>query len=105
MSQLIKRQDAIDAVAKLYRYESDRMTALQEVPIITEREIRAKAFDEVIDRILPYGSFCVKWNDGMTKEEIAQEVINQAKEQFIDILEQLKAGGRDERNTIQSKNL
>lgn len=34
MEELIKRQDAINAVAKLYRYESDRMTALQEVPIV-----------------------------------------------------------------------
>lgn len=32
MSDLIKRQDAIDVVGKLYRYESDRMTALQELP-------------------------------------------------------------------------
>ena len=59
-----------------------------------DRREREKTIDEVIDRILPYGSFCVKWNDGMTKEEIAQEVINQAKEQFIDILEQLKVGGK-----------
>lgn len=35
MSGLIKRQDAINAVAQLYRYESDRMTALQEVPIVS----------------------------------------------------------------------
>lgn len=38
MSELIKRQDAIDVVAKSYRYESDRMTALQELPVITELE-------------------------------------------------------------------
>ena len=30
----IKRQDAIDVVGQLYRYESDRMTALQELPTI-----------------------------------------------------------------------
>lgn len=46
MAELIKRQDAINAVAKAYRYESDRMTALQEVPTVTEAEIRAKAIDE-----------------------------------------------------------
>lgn len=31
---LIKRQDAIDAVMKTYNYESDRMTALQEIPTV-----------------------------------------------------------------------
>lgn len=39
MSELIKRQDAIDAVAKQYSYESDRLTALQEVPVINPTEI------------------------------------------------------------------
>lgn len=33
MEELIKRQDAIDVVAKAYRYETDRLTALQELPI------------------------------------------------------------------------
>ena len=34
MNELIRRQDAIDAVSKAYRYESERMTALQNVPIV-----------------------------------------------------------------------
>lgn len=34
MCEYIKRQDAIDVVGKQYRYESDRMTALQELPVI-----------------------------------------------------------------------
>lgn len=34
MEELIKRQDAIDVVAKAYRYESDRLTALQELPTV-----------------------------------------------------------------------
>ena len=34
MSDLIRRQDAIDAIAKSYRYESERMTALQNVPAV-----------------------------------------------------------------------
>lgn len=34
MSQYIKRQDAINIVAKQYRSESERMTALQELPAI-----------------------------------------------------------------------
>lgn len=33
MAEFIKRQDAIDVVAKQYRYESDRMTALQDLQI------------------------------------------------------------------------
>lgn len=32
MSDLTKRQDVIDVVARQYRYESHRMTALQELP-------------------------------------------------------------------------
>lgn len=34
MSEYIKKQDAINVVGQLYRYESDRMTALQELPTI-----------------------------------------------------------------------
>ena len=32
--EYISRQDAIDVIMQTYRYESDRMTALQELPII-----------------------------------------------------------------------
>lgn len=34
MSDLIRRQDAIDVIAKSYCYESERMTALQNVPAV-----------------------------------------------------------------------
>lgn len=43
MSELIKRQDAINAVMQNYCYESDRMTALQELPVITDEKIRNEA--------------------------------------------------------------
>lgn len=33
MSEFIKRQDAIDTVTKEYRYESDRIAALQGLPV------------------------------------------------------------------------
>lgn len=36
--ELISRQEAINAVVKQYRYESDRMSALQEVPVINTSE-------------------------------------------------------------------
>lgn len=39
MSELIKRQDAIDVVGQLYRYESDRMTALQELPTVNLKPV------------------------------------------------------------------
>lgn len=48
------------------------------------------AINNAISKILPYGSLCVEWNDGMSKEEIAESVLNQAKEQFIDILEGIR---------------
>ena len=51
MSGLIKRQDAIDAVSRQYRYESDRMTALQNVAVVTEQEIRAKAIEEFTEKL------------------------------------------------------
>lgn len=38
MGELIKRQDAINAVMQNYCYESDRMTALQELPVITDEK-------------------------------------------------------------------
>ena len=34
MDDLIRRQDAIDIVAKEYQYESDRITALQKIPAV-----------------------------------------------------------------------
>lgn len=43
MCELIKRQDAINAVMQNYCYESDRMTALQELPVITDEKIRNEA--------------------------------------------------------------
>lgn len=39
MGDLIRRQDAIDVVAKLYKYESDRMTALQELPTVEAKPV------------------------------------------------------------------
>ena len=43
MSKLINRQDAINTVAKDYRYESDRITALQNLTIISEEKIKIDA--------------------------------------------------------------
>lgn len=43
MNELIKRQDAINAVMQNYCYESDRLTALQSIPVTTEEKIRNKA--------------------------------------------------------------
>lgn len=42
MSKLINRQDAINTVAKDYRYESDRITALQNLTIISEVKRRLR---------------------------------------------------------------
>lgn len=43
MNELIKRQDAINAVMQNYCYESDRLTALQSIPVTTEEKIRNEA--------------------------------------------------------------
>ena len=40
MSELIRRQDAIDVVTRSYNYESERLTALQELPVITNTLIQ-----------------------------------------------------------------
>lgn len=74
---------AEDAINHAYEW-------IDRLPTTTEAEIRAKVLQEAISKILPYGSLAAEWNDSMSKEEIAQEVIDQAKECFIDILEQLK---------------
>lgn len=42
MGELIKRQDAINAVMQNYCYESDRLTALQELPVITDEKSETK---------------------------------------------------------------
>ncbi len=94
MSELIKRQDAIDAVAKLYRYESDRMTALQEVPVITEQEIRNKVIDEFAE-LLKSDEF-QKYNLDMvfeTSRDLSySHCINAFCEYIDEIAEQMKGG-------------
>lgn len=47
MSNLIKRQDAIEVVAKSYKYESDRMTALQELPVFNVDAVKEQVCDEI----------------------------------------------------------
>lgn len=49
MNEYIKRQDAIDVVATNYRYESDRLTALQEIPSIDIEEKRKLTDLELAD--------------------------------------------------------
>ncbi|MGN0331506.1 MAG: hypothetical protein ACI4D9_00520 [Lachnospiraceae bacterium] len=46
MDEYINKQKAINTVATSYRYESDRLTALQEIPSKTEKEI---AKDEIMN--------------------------------------------------------
>jgi hypothetical protein len=46
MNELIKRQDAINAVMQNYNYESDRLTALQKLPVMTEEKIRTNAIKD-----------------------------------------------------------
>lgn len=46
MNELIKRQDAINAVMQNYNYESDRLTALQKLSVMTEEKIRTNAIKD-----------------------------------------------------------
>ena len=52
MNELIKRQDAIKAVMQNYCYESDRMTALQKLPVTTEEDIKKEAVLNYSVRVL-----------------------------------------------------
>lgn len=52
MSEFIQRQDAINAVMQNYCYESDRMTALQELPVTTAEKIKADAIMKYSDAVL-----------------------------------------------------
>lgn len=63
MSDLIKRQDAINAVAQNYCYESDRITALQELPITTEEKIRVDAIINYSVAVLAEIVECAKQED------------------------------------------
>ena len=54
MEELIKRQDAIDVVSKAYRHESDRITALQELPIVEKAlvcNMEKMTLDEAIEHL------------------------------------------------------
>lgn len=60
MSEYIKRQDAIDVVGQAYRYESDRMTALQELPTVNlpnDEELEVTQSD--IDAFKAYVEDCM----------------------------------------------
>lgn len=63
MSDLIKRQDAINAVMQNYRYESDRMTALQELPVIAEERIKTDAIMNYSVAVLAEIVECAKQED------------------------------------------
>lgn len=47
MSIYIKRQDAIDAVAKSYRYEADRITVMQELPVLNADSVKEQVCEEI----------------------------------------------------------
>lgn len=84
MSELIKRQDAIDAVSRQYRYESDRMTALQNVAVVTEHEIRAKAIEEFTEQAMK------RFTELELKDSLA--TVTYCKIILRDVAEQLKGG-------------
>lgn len=48
MGELIKRQDDMHVVAKAYRCESERMTALQELPVAEGRY----TLDQIVDAMV-----------------------------------------------------
>ena len=64
MSDLIRRQDAIDVVAKLYKYESDRMTALQEIPTVEAKPVINGEWIKEIGDIHSSGEFVYCSNCG-----------------------------------------
>lgn len=56
MNDLIRRQEAIDIVAKEYQYESDRITALQKIPTVEATSVvHGEWINEYINR---YGHPC-----------------------------------------------
>lgn len=68
MSELINRQDAIHAVMQNYCYESDRMTALQEIPVTTEEEIRTDAVINYSAAVLAEIVECAGQEDALNYE-------------------------------------
>ena len=64
MNELIKRQDAINAVIQNYNSESDRLTALQKLPVMTEEKIRT-------DAVMDYSVAVLTKVVGAAKEEDA----------------------------------
>lgn len=66
MREYIDRMDAIKTVAQLYRYESDRMTALQELPTIEVGWIPvSERLPEEHDSIFAKYKGTDKWQIGM----------------------------------------
>ncbi len=47
MDELIKRQDVIDVMTMVYRYETDRLTAVQELPTVDI----GKMLDKIVERL------------------------------------------------------
>ncbi len=48
-----------------------------------------KPMQEIVERLEEYGSIWVQYNESMTKEEIAESVLKQAKEQCIHIVKEV----------------
>lgn len=63
MNELIRRQDAINAVMQNYNYESDRLTALQKLPVMTEGKIRTDAVKDFSVAVLTKVTESVKEED------------------------------------------
>lgn len=68
MNELIKRQDAINAVMQNYNYESDRLTALQKLPVMTEEKIRTNAIKDYSVAVLTKVVECAKEEDAPVYE-------------------------------------
>lgn len=81
--ELIRRQDAIDAVAKMYRYESERMTALQNVPVVEPKPLTDL---EVRDIVSSYEKRCNK-EDILEASELTDE--EKANEGFVERVNQI----------------
>lgn len=58
--ELISRQAAIDVVAKTYRYESDRITALQELTVYEKNDwipVEERIPEESLDSVLGWDEY------------------------------------------------
>ena len=69
-------------------YEYQGKTIRQWVEILKDYDDKQTTLQRIVERLEEYGSIWVEYNESMSKDEIAESVLRQAKERAIEIVKE-----------------